>query len=98
MQFRFKDGIEKQFMALQKGFHELIPSHLLKDFDERELELLVSGLGKVDVDDWRSNTRLKNCTPDSSIIRWFWKVSHWSSLHYITITSPLHHPSGSGVV
>lgn len=80
MQFRFKDGIEKQFMALQKGFHELIPPHLLKDFDERELELLVSGLGKVDVEDWRTNTRLKNCTPDTSTIKWFWKVRHFSTL------------------
>lgn len=62
-------------MELQKGFHELIPPHLLKDFDERELELLVSGLGKVDVEDWRNNTRLKNCSPDTDTIKWFWKVS-----------------------
>lgn len=85
VQFRFKDGIERQFNALQKGFHELIPPHLLKDFDERELELLISGLGKVDVDDWRANTRLKNCNPETNTIKWFWKVS--SSL----ITSSLHH-------
>lgn len=74
IQFRFKDGIEKQFNALQKGFHELIPPHLLKNFDERELELLVSGLGKVDVKDWKNNTRLKNCTPHTNTIKWFWKV------------------------
>ena len=74
IQFRFKDGIEKQFNALQKGFHELIPPHLLKDFDERELELLVSGLGKVDVKDWKNNTRLKSCTPHTNTIKWFWKV------------------------
>lgn len=74
VQFRFRDGIEKQFLALQKGFHELIPAHLLKDFDERELELLISGLGKVDVVDWKNNTRLKNCTPDTDTIKWFWQV------------------------
>ena len=67
-------GVEKQFMALQKGFHELIPSHLLKQFDEKELELIVSGLGSVDVNDWRSNTRLKNCTNETDVIQWFWKV------------------------
>ena len=75
MQFRFRDGIERQFLTLQKGFHELIPPHLLRDFDERELELLISGLGKIDVEDWRANTRLKNCSPDSDIIKWFWKAS-----------------------
>ena len=33
-------GIEQQFLALQKGFHELIPQNSLKPFDERELELV----------------------------------------------------------
>lgn len=74
VQWRFKVGVDKQFMALQKGFHELIPPHLLKSFDERELELIVSGLGSVDVDDWRANTRLKHCTQDTDVIQWFWKV------------------------
>lgn len=32
-------GIEQQFLALQKGFNELIPQHLLKSFDEKELEV-----------------------------------------------------------
>ena len=32
-------GIEAQFLALQKGFNEIIPPHLLKSFDERELEV-----------------------------------------------------------
>lgn len=74
VQWRFKVGIEKQFVALQKGFNELIPPHLLKQFDEKELELIISGLGSVDVDDWRVNTRLKHCTPDTDVVKWFWKV------------------------
>lgn len=32
-------GIEAQFLALQKGFNELIPQHLLKPFDHKELEV-----------------------------------------------------------
>lgn len=32
-------GIEAQFLALQKGFNELIPQHLLKPFDQKELEV-----------------------------------------------------------
>lgn len=61
-------------MALQKGFNEIIPSHLLKMFDEKELELVVSGLGKIDVQDWRANSRLKNCSLDTVQIKWFWQV------------------------
>ena len=62
---RFMQGIEQQFLALQKGFNELIPQHLLKPFDERELELVIGGLGTIDLQDWRTNTRLKHCTPDT---------------------------------
>lgn len=38
--WRFMRGIEAQFLALQKGFNELIPQHLLKPFDNKELEVL----------------------------------------------------------
>lgn len=34
-------GIEAQFLALQKGFSELIPQHLLKPFDHKELEVRI---------------------------------------------------------
>jgi len=44
VQWRFLRGIEAQFLALQKGFNELIPQHLLRPFDERELEVRVYGL------------------------------------------------------
>ena len=53
VQWTFLRGIEAQFLALQKGFNELIPQHLLKPFDERELELVIGGLGKIDIDDWQ---------------------------------------------
>lgn len=52
-------GIEQQFLALQKGFTELIPTHLLRPFDENELELIIGGLGSIDIVDWKANTRLK---------------------------------------
>lgn len=39
--WRFLRGIEAQFLALQKGFNEVIPQHLLKTFDEKELEVSV---------------------------------------------------------
>ncbi|GCB71426.1 hypothetical protein scyTo_0001567 [Scyliorhinus torazame] len=72
--WRFLRGIEAQFLALQKGFNEVISQHLLKTFDEKELELIICGLGKIDINDWKSNTRLKHCTPDSNIVKWFWKA------------------------
>uniref|UniRef100_A0A671TQK7 HECT-type E3 ubiquitin transferase n=1 Tax=Sparus aurata TaxID=8175 RepID=A0A671TQK7_SPAAU len=67
--WRFLHGIEAQFLALQKGFNEVIPQHLHFFFQKN-----MCGLGKIDISDWKSNTRLKHCTPDSNIVKWFWKA------------------------
>ncbi|XP_058066998.1 E3 ubiquitin-protein ligase SMURF2 [Anopheles bellator] len=72
--YRFMRGIEQQFLALSKGFGELILSHLLRPFDERELELLISGISQIDVTDWKANTRLKQCNADTQQIMWFWQI------------------------
>jgi len=72
--YRFMHGIEQQFLALQKGFNELIPQTLLKPFDERELELVIGGLGTIDLQDWKSNTRLKHCMAETPQVIWFWKI------------------------
>lgn len=47
---------------------------LLRPFDERELELIIGGLQAIDVQDWRANTRLKHCTPETPQVQWFWQV------------------------
>lgn len=47
------------------------PSH---PFLLLDMQLIVCGLGKIDINDWKSNTRLKHCTPDSNIVKWFWKA------------------------
>lgn len=49
--------------------------HLLRPFDERELELIICGISNIDVNDWRTHTRLKQCTPETSQVAWFWLVS-----------------------
>ncbi|CAH0563781.1 unnamed protein product [Brassicogethes aeneus] len=72
--YRFMRGIEQQFLALQKGFAELIPPASLRPFDERELELVISGIGSIDVADWRAHTRLKHCAADTPVVQWFWQA------------------------
>ncbi|XP_056135410.1 E3 ubiquitin-protein ligase NEDD4-like [Lampris incognitus] len=75
MQWRFVNRILKQMTAFKEGFFELIPQDLIKIFDENELELLMCGLGDVDVNDWRENTKYKNgyCA-NQPVIQWFWKT------------------------
>lgn len=43
-------------------------------FNEQELELLISGLPDIDVDDWKSNTEYHNYTAASQQIQWFWRA------------------------
>lgn len=43
-------------------------------------QLLMCGLGDVDVNDWRQNTKYKNgYCGDHMVIQWFWKVRAFSS-------------------
>ena len=101
-------GIEQQFLALQKGFNELIPQSLLKvgkfekpstqtlimtiylqAFDERELELVIGGLGTIDLQDWKTNTRLKHCTVETPQVR--------VAQSFNAVISSLLRLSGSGI-
>ena len=39
------------------------------------MQLLMCGLGDVDVNDWRENTKYKNgYSINQPVIQWFWKV------------------------
>lgn len=42
-------AIKEQINAFLKGFHELVPKDLISIFDERELELLISGLPDIGI-------------------------------------------------
>nr|XP_039257572.1 E3 ubiquitin-protein ligase SMURF2-like isoform X2 [Styela clava]XP_039257694.1 E3 ubiquitin-protein ligase SMURF2-like isoform X2 [Styela clava] len=74
VKWRFLRGIEAQYLSLSKGFYEIVPQHLLRPFDERELELIISGLGKIDIKDWKKYTKYKHCNQDSNIVKWFWRT------------------------
>ncbi|XP_071989688.1 E3 ubiquitin-protein ligase NEDD4-like isoform X15 [Engystomops pustulosus] len=75
IQWRFVNRVQKQMNAFLEGFTELIPIDLIKIFDENELELLMCGLGDVDVNDWRQHTLYKNgyCA-NHPVIQWYWKA------------------------
>ncbi|XP_064244560.1 E3 ubiquitin-protein ligase NEDD4 isoform X1 [Passer domesticus] len=75
IQWRFVSRVQKQMTAFKEGFFELIPQDLIKIFDENELELLMCGLGDVDVADWKLHTKYKNgYNINHQVIQWFWKA------------------------
>jgi len=66
--------IQNQIEEFLKGFHDLIPQNLIQIFDSHELELLISGLPTIDIDDLKENTEYNQYTENSEIIKWFWEI------------------------
>ncbi|KAK2593791.1 E3 ubiquitin-protein ligase tom1 [Conoideocrella luteorostrata] len=74
VEHKLLSSVKDQMASFLKGFHEIIPAELISIFNEQELELLISGLPDIDIDDWKSNTEYQNYTPSSQQIQWFWRA------------------------
>lgn len=74
VEHKLLSSVKDQMENFLKGFHEIIPAELIAIFNEQELELLISGLPDVDIDDWKSNTEYHNYSPSSPQIQWFWRA------------------------
>ncbi|KDO81247.1 hypothetical protein CISIN_1g000014mg [Citrus sinensis] len=71
---RLTTAIRPQINAFLEGFTELIPGELISIFNDKELELLISGLPDIDLDDMRANTEYSGYSAASPVIQWFWEV------------------------
>ncbi|XVE95159.1 hypothetical protein REPUB_Repub02eG0072400 [Reevesia pubescens] len=71
---RLTTAIRPQINAFLEGFTELIPRELISIFHDKELELLISGLPDIDLDDMRANTEYSGYSAASPVIQWFWEV------------------------
>uniref|UniRef100_A0A914W1G7 E3 ubiquitin-protein ligase n=1 Tax=Plectus sambesii TaxID=2011161 RepID=A0A914W1G7_9BILA len=74
IRWRFVSRVSDQMAALMSGVNEFLPQNLLSIFDANELELLMCGLQKIDVKDWKDNTAYKGgYGPTHATIQSFWK-------------------------
>lgn len=73
-QTKMTGSIRKQLDAFLTGFYEIIPKDLISMFNEQELELLISGLPDVDIDDLAANTDYKGFQKTATQIQWFWRA------------------------
>ncbi|CAK8568158.1 unnamed protein product [Lathyrus sativus] len=71
---RLTTAIRPQINAFLEGFGEIIPKELISIFNDKELELLISGLPDIDLDDLRANTEYSGYSAASPVIQWFWEV------------------------
>ncbi|KAK4796818.1 hypothetical protein SAY86_029144 [Trapa natans] len=91
---RLTTAIRPQINAFLEGFRELIPWELISIFNDKELELLISGLPEIDLDDMRANTKYSGYSAASPVVQWFWEVVQYFSkedrarlLQFVTGTS-----------
>uniref|UniRef100_A0A0X3PV62 HECT-type E3 ubiquitin transferase n=2 Tax=Schistocephalus solidus TaxID=70667 RepID=A0A0X3PV62_SCHSO len=73
-QERMTGAIRQQLNAFLEGFYEIIPKSLISIFNEQELELLISGLPNIDIEDLKANTTYSKYQPNSPQVRWFWRA------------------------
>ncbi|PVI07264.1 hypothetical protein DM02DRAFT_357700 [Periconia macrospinosa] len=71
---RLTGAVQEQLEHFLKGFHDIIPAELISIFSEQELELLISGLPDINIEDWKANTEYHNYTQNSPQIHWFWRA------------------------
>ncbi|XP_062554310.1 E3 ubiquitin-protein ligase Nedd-4-like isoform X4 [Armigeres subalbatus] len=75
IEWRFVARVKSQMQAFLEGFGSLVPLHLLKIFDENELELLMCGIQSIDVSDWKKNTLYKgDYYANHVVVQWFWRA------------------------
>ncbi|KAG1867602.1 HECT-domain-containing protein, partial [Suillus tomentosus] len=78
VEYRISKRVKEQFDSFILGFSELIPQDLITVFDERELELLISGMSEIDVDDWTKHIDYRGYEMNDEVIQWFWKcIRSW---------------------
>ncbi|EPY50204.1 HECT-type ubiquitin ligase E3 Ptr1 [Schizosaccharomyces cryophilus OY26] len=72
--YKLVESVKDQLQSLLEGFSDIIPPNLIQIFNEQELELLISGLPEIDIDDWRNNTEYHGYNVSSPQIQWFWRA------------------------
>ncbi len=70
VQWRLERGVAEQMNAFKKGFGEILPVHLLSNFDHQELEFITAGTLEIDIEDWKGNTEYRNGGCDTVGVAW----------------------------
>jgi len=96
IQYRLRTAIQLQIEHFQQGLFEIIPNNWLSIFNHYEIELLISGLPKIDLEDWKKNTLYVHYNENSPQVIWFWD---WvNSLSYNEKAAVLQFATGTSSV
>jgi E3 ubiquitin-protein ligase HUWE1 len=73
-QHRMTTAISSQIKAYLDGVYELVSKNLIQIFTPRDLELLISGLPDISIEDLKKHTDYVGWKPTDKQIEWFWNV------------------------
>ncbi|XP_047132112.1 uncharacterized protein LOC101238367 isoform X2 [Hydra vulgaris] len=72
--FKMFTSIKKEIDVFKQGFFSHIPADVISIFNVDEFSLLLNGVTKIDVQDWKKHTLYKDLNEQSTVIKWFWKA------------------------
>ncbi|ETP35555.1 hypothetical protein, variant 1 [Phytophthora nicotianae P10297] len=76
-QYYLFDSVRAEISSIMEGLRSVISDTVLHVFDFKELDLLLSGLPQIDVNDWRQHTDVRfyeQSTHEFELVGWFWEV------------------------
>lgn len=78
MQYYLYDSVKAEIASIMEGLRSVLPETMLHVFDYKELDLVLSGLPHIDVQDWRANTEIRmvgeNVPKEIAVLEWFWEI------------------------
>ncbi|MES1904277.1 MAG: WW domain containing E3 ubiquitin protein ligase 1 [Paramarteilia canceri] len=95
IEWKYIGSIQKKLDIITNAFEEVMPVIFLDIFTTAEIELVLCGQKKIDIDDWEKNTNyFSGYTSNSTQIKWFWAFLRQSNeeiqsrmLQFVTGTS-----------
>jgi len=73
-EYRMTKQIKKQLKDFLKGFRMVLPKDLTSYFSTSELEILIAGESKIDLEEMKKYATFRNCSPSDQIVQWLWEV------------------------
>ncbi|KAI9907847.1 hypothetical protein PsorP6_004108 [Peronosclerospora sorghi] len=76
-QYYLFDSIQAEIASIMDGLQSILSDNVLHVFDFKELDLVLSGLPHIDVNDWKEHTEIRfyeQSNHELDLIRWFWEI------------------------
>jgi len=73
-QFKLEHSVSKELKQFCQGFYDVIRPEVISIFNADEFSLLLNGVTKIDVEDWKKNTRYVDWSYTSPVVVWFWEI------------------------